>query len=96
MTPALWCVPRATDFLCREWDADGVLYDTASGDTHRLGALHLEVLAMLQSQAQSAEALLASLSADLPDHLDDPSRRALIDGALGELADLGLVEVLTA
>lgn len=94
MTPALWCVPRATDFLWREWDADGVLYDTASGDTHRLGALHLEVLAMLQQQARSADALLESLRDDLPDHLDAPSRHAMMAGVLGELARLGLVEEL--
>jgi PqqD family protein of HPr-rel-A system len=96
MAPALWWVPRAADFLLRDWDADGVLYDIASGDTHRLGALHLELLELLQQRPQAAEALATSLAADLPEHLAPEMQRQLIDDALAELAELGLIEARPA
>lgn len=95
MTPVHWCVPRATDFLLRDWDADGVLYDIASGDTHRLGALHLELLELLQRQPKTTDALVLGLADDLPEHLDADARRALIAGVLSELQGLGLIEAQT-
>lgn len=96
MAPALWWVPRAADFLLRDWDADGVLYDIASGDTHRLGALHLELLELLQQQPQAAERLADSLAADLPEHLSPEMQRQLIEDALAELVTLGLIEACPA
>ena len=86
MTPQQWYVPRAASFVVREWDADGVLYDIASGDTHRLGALHLEMLALLQQQPGSLDDLLQSLAPDLADNLAPAAQRQLIADSLAELA----------
>lgn len=93
MTPASWWVPRSTDFLRRDWDTDGVLYDLASGDTHRLGALHLELLDLLQREPHSVDSLAAVLAPDLPEHLDPAAQRQLVKAALEELASLGLIEI---
>ena len=40
-----WRAPRAADFLIHCWDADGVLYDMTSGDTHA------RTLALLEEHA---------------------------------------------
>jgi PqqD family protein of HPr-rel-A system len=92
MSPPQWCVPRAADFLIRDWDADGVLYDVASGDTHRLGALHLELIELLQRKPGAVEDLQQSLAADLPEHLSADEQRQLIAKVLGELAGLNLID----
>lgn len=91
MTSQQWYVPRAASFVVREWDADGVLYDMASGDTHRLGALHLEVMALLQQRPASLDDLQQSLAADFADELTPAARRRLIAGSLTELANLHLI-----
>lgn len=87
-----WRVPRAADFVVREWDAAGALYDIASGDTHRLGALHLELLELLQQQPRTLDDLVQSLQDDLPEELELPEQRQLVADSLAELAQLRLIE----
>jgi len=87
-----WCAPRAADFLIRCWNADGVLYDMVSGDTHRLGALHLELMDLIISEPRTLENLRSVLEPDLPDDLTPADQRQLILRGLEDLQAMGLLE----
>ena len=80
---------RLTDRLrCKDWEGDAaVVYDIASGDTHVVDALAMELLRMLAQDAQaSAESFLSELRAIYGGEV--PAR---VERSLGQLQELGLM-----
>ncbi len=89
--PARWQLTRADALRVREWDDAGVIYDAASGNTHLIDALGLELLDLLRQQAWSLDALVAELRESLPDDLDDDAVPRLLNAKLEQLVRLDLV-----
>ena len=80
---------RLTDRLrCKEWEGDAaVVYNIASGDTHVVDSLAMELLRMLaQDSRASAESMLSELRAIYGGEV--PAR---VERSLGRLQELGLV-----
>jgi len=78
--------------LWRDWGDDAVVYNPASGNTHRLPAPAAHVLRSLQAQPASVDDLVAELTAWVPERQSD--LRAWVSALLGELERVGLVESL--
>jgi PqqD family protein of HPr-rel-A system len=86
-----WQLTAPGEFRWVQWDDEWVLYHGASGDTHLLDALAVEVLEALQR----APATAAGLVEDLSQAGDEETRRRLapyIDSLLATLARRGVIE----
>jgi PqqD family protein of HPr-rel-A system len=67
MHSLVWTLSRPQDLLLRDWDDCGAVYDAASGDTHLLSALAIELLVLLRQKPCSEADLVGSLIDDMPD-----------------------------
>jgi len=88
----LWS--RASDgfFHSRSWDDSGfaVVYCPASGDTHLLESLSLDLLNLIPSLPQTAESLAVAFSPFVPaDDHDDI--REFVELTLLKFSEVGLV-----
>ncbi len=87
----LWS--RASDrlFHSRSWDDSGfsVVYCLASGDTHLLESLSLDVLNLIQSSPQTAESLALSFSESVSAE-DDDDILEFVELTLLKLSEVGL------
>ncbi|MCC9596304.1 MULTISPECIES: HPr-rel-A system PqqD family peptide chaperone [unclassified Rubrivivax] len=93
MTAATWSLTREAAIHVRSWDdsACAIAFDERSGDTFTLGALALELMAMLHEHgAQSEPALAAALAAELGTELPADMAGA-IGTELEQLRTRGLV-----
>lgn len=88
---ARWQLIRADALRVREWDDAGVIYDAASGNTHLVDALGLELLDLLRQRAWSLDELVAELRDALPDDLGADAMPQLLSAKLEQLARLDLV-----
>ncbi|MDY0747261.1 HPr-rel-A system PqqD family peptide chaperone [Paucibacter sp. R3-3] len=81
----------------RDWD-DGLsaVYDDASGDTHVLDALAMELLELLMRQALSIPELAVELADAVPDDMDQATVHSFLERQLQSLLGLGLIEQLVA
>jgi PqqD family protein of HPr-rel-A system len=86
----MWRVIPGQSLVYRCWDDEAVLYNDLSGATHLLGPAALCVLDALRAGPAPA-ALLALKLLDEFD-LDDAELGAELDGLLGELSRLSLIE----
>ena len=86
-----WRLIRADALHAREWDDAGVVYDAASGNTHLIDALGLELLDLLRLRPWRLKELVAELHAHLPQALDAQEASLLLSGKLEQLARLDLV-----
>lgn len=75
----------------REWDGEAVVYDDASGDTHKLAPFPTAILAILQAHPATAHELCDEL-APLVDVEAAGSLLGHVSGALTELERLGLID----
>lgn len=87
-----WSPNHIGRFRIKDYGDDGaVVYDTASGDTHAVDALAMELLQMLLDRApRSAN----SISADLAGLLEGETEADVVDAVdrgLAQLQRLGLV-----
>lgn len=67
MAAPAWALTRPQDLLLRDWDDCGAVYDAASGDTHLVNALAIELLVLLRQKPCSEAELVGSLIDDMPD-----------------------------
>lgn len=67
MASQAWALSRPQDLLLRDWDDCGAVYDAASGDTHLVNALAIELLVLLHQKPCSEAELVGSLIDDMPD-----------------------------
>lgn len=95
MPSPVWALSRPHDLLLRDWDDCGAAYDAASGDTHLLSALAIELLVLLRERPCSEAELVGSLMEDMP---DDTAAAAAerIAVQMRWLERLGLVQPLDA
>ena len=89
--PTRWQLIRADALRVREWDDAGVIYDAASGNTHLIDALGLELVDLLRQQPWDLAGLVAELSDSLPEDLDADAVPRLLNAKLEQLARLDLV-----
>jgi PqqD family protein of HPr-rel-A system len=85
-----WLEGRWFDF--KEWEADDtVVYDTASGDTHVVDAVSIELLNLLrQNPGLSTESLVADLRKVFDAELD-AEIAARVECGLARLQRIGLI-----
>ncbi len=88
---ARWQLIRADTLRVREWDDAGVIYDAASGNTHLIDALGLELIDLLRQRPWQLDELAAELREALPEALDADGAARLLTAKLEQLARLGLV-----
>lgn len=87
-----WQLSRADALRIREWDDAGVIYDAASGNTHLIDALGLELLDLLRQRAWTLAELVDELRDALPDDVDgEEPAPLLLNAKLEQLARLDLV-----
>jgi PqqD family protein of HPr-rel-A system len=97
MTPAVqWSSVDPARRVLREWpDEDqSVVYDTASGDTHLVEALGVEVLQLLDAAPRTAPEMASALAG----LFDTPNPIAIVEyitATLQQLQDAGLVASTT-
>lgn len=75
----------------RDWDGEAVVYDDASGDTHKLAPLPAVVLSILQAHP----ATVYELCDELAPHVEGEAAGSLlghVSGALTELERQGLID----
>jgi PqqD family protein of HPr-rel-A system len=74
----------------RNWDDEWVVFDSGSGQTHKVDHLSAAILTLIEAGAITAHELSAQLSqaSDLP----IPEWRQAIDTVVGQLWELGLIE----
>ena len=75
----------------RDWDGEAVVYDDASGDTHRLAPLPAAILAVLQTHPATAYELCDRLAPDV-EGVAAGSLLGHVSSALTELERLGLIK----
>ncbi|MGD2064114.1 MAG: HPr-rel-A system PqqD family peptide chaperone [Nitrospirota bacterium] len=86
-----WQLTAPAEMRWVQWGDEWVLYHGASGDTHLLDGLAVEVLRSLEHAPATAEGLVAGLAQDG----DEETRRQLsayIDSLVSTLARLGVIE----
>jgi PqqD family protein of HPr-rel-A system len=88
--PTRWQLIRPDALRVREWDDAGVIYDAASGNTHLIDALGLELLDLLRQRPWRVDELLAELRDSLPEDLPAGDAPRLINAKLEQLARLDL------
>jgi PqqD family protein of HPr-rel-A system len=76
----------------RQWDAEWVVFDVASGCTHQMDELTAFVLSCVEESALTVEALVAEAAAatSLPDGKIDAALKPVLE----QLTHLGLIETL--
>ena len=91
--PTRWRLIRADALRVREWDDAGVIYDAASGNTHLVDALGLELLDLLRQRPWALDELVAELRDTLPENLplDADAVPRLLNAKLDQLVRLDLV-----
>lgn len=83
-----WQLLRPAALRVREWDDAGVIYDAASGNTHLLDALALELVDLLRLHSWDLDSLVTELSDALP--CEAAEARPLLSAKLDQLVRLGL------
>jgi PqqD family protein of HPr-rel-A system len=86
-----WILTRPQHLLWRDWGDHGAVYDAASGDTHLLSALAIELLSLLRAAPRSEAELVSDLAPDMPDAGHDGVQTLIREQLLG-LQALGLVQ----
>ena len=86
-----WHLTRAHQVRVRDWDAGGVIYDAASGNTHLMDPLGLELLDLLRQQPWALDELVAELAPAMPDDLPAEEVPGLLQAKLEQLTRLDLV-----
>jgi PqqD family protein of HPr-rel-A system len=76
--------------LWREWDGETVVFNPASGNTHRLPAAAAEMLRALTARPSTSAELVADLAALLPEQRDELG--TWVSALLDEFERAGLVE----
>ena len=89
----IWRVPSPLALHWREWDSEFIVYHEQSGDTHRLNAVGAASLRLLTLTPLTEAQLLTALSTDLS-LTPDPALAHTIHDLLGQLSDLGLIDVV--
>jgi PqqD family protein of HPr-rel-A system len=90
----MWRLGKLTSLHWRRWDDEWVVFDVASGQTHRLDLFTAVTLLTLEEAPRDRVGLAAALAADLELESNDALAAAL-DTALQRLQTVGLVESLT-
>ena len=85
-----WYCPCYPQFRVREWEEETFLFNPASGDTHLLNALSMEILSLLQQNSLSADALLNKLSGTFASSESSLQRDHLIE-YLRQFEAMGLI-----
>jgi len=91
MADPAWALSRPEDLLMRDWDDCGAVYDAASGDTHLVNALAIELLVLLRQKPSSEAELVRSLIDDMPDDTATAAAEQIASQLLW-LQRLGLVQ----
>jgi PqqD family protein of HPr-rel-A system len=85
-----WAVPAANALAWRSWDDEFLVYNSASGQTHRLNLLAGEALRSLEAEAAHGDELVRRL-ADQFEIAEDSPPLLMIDRLIRELDELGLI-----
>lgn len=85
-----WYCPCYDQFRVREWEEESFLFNPASGDTHLLNSLSMEILSLLQQNSLNADALLNRLS-DAFASIDSSLNRDHLIEYLRQFEDMGLI-----
>jgi len=86
----MYALTSPSGLLWREWDGEAVVYNEASGSTHRLPGAAADVLRTLEARPLAADALVAELAGLLPERREDVGQWVL--ALLERLEQVGLVE----
>lgn len=89
----IWAASRPAELTWRDWEEFGVVYDGASGSTHLLSALGIEILALLIAAPRREADVVSDLLGAMPDALDAEEARLQIVNQLGWLQGLGLISM---
>ena len=80
------------DLHWRHWDSDWVVFDVASGNTHQMDELTACALLCLEEGSLHDETLIAEVAAATS--LPEEAIRPALQGAIGQLTRLGLVDTV--
>jgi PqqD family protein of HPr-rel-A system len=90
-----WAAREGESLVWRDWDDGSAVYDTRSGRTHIFDLLaRLVVVELAEAPASVRE--LADRMAETTGGDADAATRNQLHTLLGELKDLGIVEVIAA
>jgi PqqD family protein of HPr-rel-A system len=88
-----WRLEPLTVLHWRHFDGEWVVFEAASGDTHRVDPVSAAILMCLEAEPQDLNGLSGAIAAELNvTDVDDLARR--IEELVGQLTTLGLVESL--
>ncbi len=90
MAAARWAAVRPHDLVWREWDAHGAVYDIASGGTHVINVLALEILTLLSQRDLDIDELTRELADAMPPELTPADAARQFQQQLNLLEELGL------
>jgi PqqD family protein of HPr-rel-A system len=85
-----WRLAHRARLRWRKLDDEWVVFDSGSGDTHRLDAISAAVLVCLELDAQDVEGLSQLLASEL--HLPGKDLLGRLESLLDQLCRLGLIE----
>jgi PqqD family protein of HPr-rel-A system len=88
---AAWKGVESHELMWSSWDDEFVVYRVASGDTHQLSPLAVEVLHVLQQAPVSLKQLTEHIAAALQVPCDD-ALMVYVDEILDSLKRSGLIE----
>jgi PqqD family protein of HPr-rel-A system len=90
-----WVASGGDSLIWRDWDDGSAVYDARSGQTHVLDLMaRLAVLELTEAPGSVRE--LADRIAEASGQEPDAAMRNQLHTLLGELKDLGIVEVIAA
>lgn len=91
MEPAsVYALTSPSGLLYREWDGEAVVFNPASGSTHRLPGAAAVVLRWLEAQPADLDGLVSGLADVVPDMHEQ--LRPWLSALLAECERAGLVE----
>ena len=93
MQQDIWAASRPAELTWRDWDGFGVVYDGASGSTHLMSALGIEILALLVAAPRREGEVVSELLGAMPDDLAADEASLLITQQLRWLQGLGLLSL---
>lgn len=90
-----WAVSGGDSLIWRDWDDGSAVYDERSGQTHIFDLMaRLAVLELTEASGTVRD--LAERVAEMTGQAPDAEMRNQLHTLLGELKDLGIVEVIAA
>jgi PqqD family protein of HPr-rel-A system len=90
LSSVTWRLNALVALHWRNWDDEWVVFDSGSGQTHKMDLLTAAVLTLVEAGATTEGELLSQLTQ--ASDISGPEWLQAVQAAIGRLSDIGLIE----